>query len=115
MNLRHFRIHILQPLTSRRPILLPGFLEETARTLSFLIPSSNMKCQRWIRKARRNDDADLKAAYLPPTSRDLADFPNWGRQLMELRDEYERTEPSTMRQWMLDKRKPTSGIHSGLS
>jgi Ni/Fe-hydrogenase subunit HybB-like protein len=25
---------------------------------------------------------------------------------MELRDEYERTEPTTMRQWMLDKRKP---------
>jgi Ni/Fe-hydrogenase subunit HybB-like protein len=25
---------------------------------------------------------------------------------MELRDEYERTEPTTVRQWILDKRKP---------
>ncbi|KAJ5390115.1 uncharacterized protein N7496_001183 [Penicillium cataractarum] len=89
-----------------RPIFPPGFLEETARTLSLLIPSSNLKCQRWIRKARRQDEIDLEAAYLPPTSRDLADFPYWGRQLMELRDEYERTEPTTMRQWILDKRKP---------
>ncbi|KAJ5891103.1 uncharacterized protein N7473_007331 [Penicillium subrubescens] len=89
-----------------RPIFPPGFLEETARTLSLLIPSSNLKCQRWIRKARRQDEIDLEAAYLPPTSRDLADFPYWGRQLMELRDEYERTEPTTVRQWILDKRKP---------
>jgi hypothetical protein len=74
--------------------------------LSLLIPSSNLKCQRWIRKARRQDEIDLEAAYLPPTSRDLADFPYWGRQLMELRDEYERTEPTTVRQWILDKRKP---------
>lgn len=96
MNLHNFRIHILQPLTSRRPILSPGFLEETARTLSLLITSSNLKCQRWIRKARRNDDIDLEAAYLPPTSRDLADFPHWRRQLMELQDEYKWTELMTV-------------------
>ncbi|KAJ5116688.1 hypothetical protein N7456_001036 [Penicillium angulare] len=89
-----------------RPILPRGFLEETARTLSLLIPSSNLKCQSWIRKARRQDGIDLEAAYLPPTSRDLADFPYWGCHLMELRDEYERTEPTTVRQWILDKRKP---------
>ncbi|KAJ5439468.1 uncharacterized protein N7458_010466 [Penicillium daleae] len=96
------------------PVFPPEFLEETARTLSLLIPSSNLKCQRWIRKARRQDDIDLEAAYLPPTSRDLAYFPYWGRKLMEMRDEYERTEPTTMRQWILDNRSPTNIIRSGL-
>lgn len=101
-----FHLILFHLLTILRPIFPPGFLEETARTLSLLIPSSNLKCQRWIRKARRQDEIDLEAAYLPPTSRDLDDFPYWGRQLMELRDEYERTEPTTVRQWILDKRKP---------
>ena len=63
-----------------------------------LDPVINLKCQRWIRKVRRKDDVDLEAAYLLPTPWELADFPYWGRQLMELRDEYERTEPTTMRQ-----------------
>ncbi|KAJ5930824.1 hypothetical protein N7466_006317 [Penicillium verhagenii] len=89
-----------------RPILPSGFLEETARTLSLLIPSSNLKCQRWIRKAHRKSVIDLEMGQLPATSRDVADFTFWGRQLLELRNEYDRTEPTTLRQWILDKRKP---------
>ncbi|KAJ5192643.1 hypothetical protein N7449_008785 [Penicillium cf. viridicatum] len=89
-----------------RPIFPPGFLEETARTLSLLIPRSNLKCQRWIQKCRRKAAIDLEAGQLPPTSRDIASFPFWSRQLLELREEYDRTEPTTLRQWVVDKRKP---------
>ncbi|KAJ5095585.1 hypothetical protein NUU61_004941 [Penicillium alfredii] len=89
-----------------REILPPAFFEETARTISLLFPTSNLKCQRWVRKARTQQDLDLDPGFLPATSRDLSQFPYWGRQLLELRDEYDRTEPTTVRQWVIDKRKP---------
>lgn len=69
--------------------------------------STDFRCQRWIRKARIEGSADLDANHLPtPTSRDVATFPYWGRQLLELRNEYDRTEPTSLRQWILDKRRP---------
>ncbi|EPS31293.1 hypothetical protein PDE_06248 [Penicillium oxalicum 114-2] len=89
-----------------RPVFPPGFLEETARTLSLLIPRSNLKCQRWVQKCCQKVAIDLEAGQLPPTSRDIASFPFWSRQLLELREEFDRTEPTTLRQWIVDKRKP---------
>ncbi|KAJ5668862.1 hypothetical protein N7462_009932, partial [Penicillium macrosclerotiorum] len=88
------------------PIFPHGFLEETARTLSLLIPRSNLKCQRCILKCRRKAAIDLEAGQLPSTSRDIASFPFWSHQLLELREEYDRTEPTTVRKWVVDKRKP---------
>ncbi|KAJ5808587.1 hypothetical protein N7474_009856 [Penicillium riverlandense] len=87
-------------------IFPPGLLEETAQSLSLLFPSSNLKCQRWLRKARRREDIDLEAGLLPATSRTITQYPYWGRQLLELRDEYDRTEPTTVKQWIADKRNP---------
>lgn len=71
------------------------------------MPTTDFRCQRWIRKSRAEANIDLEANHLPPTSREVAAFPYWGRQLLELRDEYDRTEPTTLRQWVLDKRRPT--------
>ncbi|KAJ5964895.1 uncharacterized protein N7479_004771 [Penicillium vulpinum] len=85
-------------------------ITETARILSLLIPRSNLKCQRWIQKCHRKATIDLEAGQLRPTSRDTASFSFWSRQLLELREEYERTEPTTLRQWVVDKRKPNQSV-----
>lgn len=59
-----------------------------------------------MRKARRQEDIKIKASTLPAATRDIAHYPYWGRQLLEIRDEYARTEPTTVKQWIVDKRKP---------
>ncbi|PLB49136.1 hypothetical protein P170DRAFT_509749 [Aspergillus steynii IBT 23096] len=87
-------------------IFPPNLLQETAQTLSLLIPASNIDCMRWVRKAQRQDEIDLEAGLFPPTSRDISNYPYWGRQLQILRDEHDRTEPTTLKQWILDRRRP---------
>lgn len=59
-----------------------------------------------MRKARRREDIDLEPGTLPVTSRTITQYPYWGRQLLELLDEYDRTEPTTAKQWIAGKRKP---------
>ncbi|KAF9894929.1 hypothetical protein FE257_004551 [Aspergillus nanangensis] len=84
----------------------PGLLEETARTISLLIPFSNLECRKWMRKTRIKAGLDIEEGRLPIVSRDISQYPYWGRQLLELRDEYDRTEPTTLKQWFRDKRNP---------
>lgn len=59
-----------------------------------------------MRKARRQEDIEIKAGTLPATTRDIAQYPYWGRRFLEIRDEYDHTEPTTVKQWIVDKRKP---------
>ena len=59
-----------------------------------------------MRKVRRREDIDLETGKLPATSRDIAQYPYWGTHLRELLDEYDRTEPTTVKQWIVDKRNP---------
>jgi hypothetical protein len=83
-----------------------GFIEETSRTHSLLFPASDLACLRWAHRARqKQEDIDLEIA---PASRDIAEYVYWGRQLSELKDVYDRTESTTVKQWILDKENQTS-------
>lgn len=59
-----------------------------------------------MRKARKQEYIDIEAGTLPVASRYIAQYSYWGRRLLELREEYDRTEPTTVKQWIVGKRKP---------
>lgn len=84
----------------------PGFLQETAQTLALLFPPSHIDCRRWVCKAQRLENLDLEAALFPPAPRDIGNYRFWGRKLRALREEYDSTEPTTIKQWIFDRRKP---------
>lgn len=67
-----------------------------------------------MRKARRQEDIEIEAGTSPATTRDIAQYPYWGRQLLEIRDEY--TAPSRRRSssGLWTSASPTSDIRSGL-
>ncbi|PLN80489.1 hypothetical protein BDW42DRAFT_186068 [Aspergillus taichungensis] len=84
----------------------PGFLEETIRTIALLFPAAHLECRQWLQGAQGRENVGLEAGLLLRAPRDLRNYRYWGQRLRELKDEYDRTEPTTIRQWVLDKRKP---------
>jgi len=93
-------------ISSYSQIFPPGFLEETAQTLALLFPASHLACRKWVRRMQRNENLDLEAGRIPPAPRNISQYRYWGPQLLALKEEYDSTEPTTIRQWLFDKRRP---------
>ncbi|KAL4984187.1 hypothetical protein BDW68DRAFT_167546 [Aspergillus falconensis] len=81
-------------------------LSETERTIALIFPPTNINCRRWIRKARKEDRIDLEANIIPGETRDLKSYHYWELRLLAIIEEYDRTEPTSLRQWAVDKRRP---------
>jgi len=59
-----------------------------------------------VRRMQRNENLDLEAGRIPPAPRNISQYRYWGPQLLALKEEYDSTEPTTIRQWLFDKRRP---------
>ncbi|KAL5041860.1 hypothetical protein BDW71DRAFT_191101 [Aspergillus fruticulosus] len=81
-------------------------LSETERTIALIFPPTNINCRKWIRKARKEDKIDLEANIKPGETRDLKSYHYWELRLLAIIEEYDRTEPTSLRQWAVDKRRP---------
>ncbi|KAL3430418.1 hypothetical protein BDV09DRAFT_189301 [Aspergillus tetrazonus] len=97
------RIHKYSPNNQIYPLDL---LNETEQTIALMFPPTDMDCRKWIRKARKEDKVDLEANTGPADSRNLQSYHYWGLRLLKIIEEYDRTEPTSLRQWAVDKRRP---------
>ncbi|KAE8415274.1 hypothetical protein BDV36DRAFT_298248 [Aspergillus pseudocaelatus] len=83
-----------------------GFLEETERTIPLILPSTNIQCRKWVRKAREEDSPDLEAGTTAVVTRYLSSYEFRRPSLLAIIEEYDRTEPTILTLWAVEKRRP---------
>jgi hypothetical protein len=66
----------------------------------------NLKCRRWVHQVQKKENPDLEAGLFPPAPRDISKYKYWGPRLLELKEEFDESEPTTLKQWILDTRRP---------
>src|SRR5436309_733511 len=71
--------------------------------MALLLPVADGKCRKWFRSIQAKEDIDIEPGIAP---RDLYQYEYWGKQLIRLKEVYDKTEPRTFKQWWFDKRKP---------
>ncbi|KAL3425219.1 hypothetical protein PVAG01_04500 [Phlyctema vagabunda] len=86
----------------------PGFIEETIRTISLLLPANDKATARWFQK--KDDDqasqSGLNCAILSSLDRRIEKFEYWHDRLVMLKDAFDLAEPKSVRQWWSDRRRP---------
>ncbi|RJE17757.1 hypothetical protein PHISCL_09906 [Aspergillus sclerotialis] len=92
--------------SSESHIYPSGLLDETERAIALILPSTNIQCRKWIRKAREEDSLDLEAGTTAVVNRNLESYEFWRPRLLAVIEEYDRTEPTSLKQWAVDKRRP---------
>jgi len=92
-------------LNRERELYPPGFLEETAQTIALLFPFSDLNSRKWIRRVQKSDNVDIEAGLIPSAARNIRQYRYWREQLLLLKEAYDMTEPTSLRQWFFDKRK----------
>jgi hypothetical protein len=84
-----------------------GFIEETLRTLALLFPTSSPEVRRWVNGMtdRKVDKQVRTCGTLRAESRQIENFKYWRDRLVVLKQVFDETEPKSLSQWWLDKRK----------
>ncbi|KAE9365104.1 hypothetical protein N431DRAFT_496266 [Stipitochalara longipes BDJ] len=90
-----------------------GFMEETLRTLSLLLPPNDKKTITWFRKEQRRnlndefiDSKAIKCGLLKMKERQIGNFDFWHDRLVMLKQAFDEADPKTVRQFWSDRRKP---------
>jgi hypothetical protein len=86
----------------------PGLLEETLLTLALLLPQHDAATTKWYQKHQRKLGLDITAAkcgQLSSEDRQIKRFRYWHDRLVILKQVFDDTEPSTVKQWWRDRRK----------
>lgn len=95
---------------SKHSSLFPdGFLSETHRTMSLLLPKSEMTVRRWIQAEKSQlglDSAILACPYLRASERNIRRFEYYRDRLIILKEVFEEHEPRGILQFWRDDRKP---------
>ncbi|KAI1176873.1 hypothetical protein F4777DRAFT_544653 [Nemania sp. FL0916] len=85
-----------------------GFVNETLRTLSLLLPQNNNNAQMWIKKQLREhnclDPLLAECGSLATHERRFADFDYWHNRLVILKQALDDSQPRTLSQWWFDRR-----------
>lgn len=97
------------------PVFPPGFIAETLRTLSILLPRLDKDSRKWFNKqiseSKRNySPIDPEVHQIAPTEGDWRTAKPggyWTYRLHLLKQVYDESEPRTMGQWWRDRRKRT--------
>ncbi|KAL4864273.1 hypothetical protein BDV12DRAFT_15109 [Aspergillus spectabilis] len=106
-ELRLFHLTSFLQISQDNQIYPSNLLNETERTIALIFPPTNINCRKWIRKARKEDRIDLEANTILAETRDLQSYHYWELRLLAVIEEYDRTEPTSLRQWAVDKRRPS--------
>lgn len=88
-------------------IFPPGFLEETRRTLSLVLPIADDKTKSWLKSEQRKTKLDPVIAscpHLPAAQRHIKNFPFWGDRLVIIKDVYDEHQPRGISQMWRDNR-----------
>ncbi|KAI9862864.1 MAG: hypothetical protein M1830_006160 [Pleopsidium flavum] len=86
----------------------PDFLDETLRTLSLLLPSTDRRSKKWFRAKQERFHLDPKAGscvHLNAAARQIDNFKYWRDRLLILKQAFDDSEPKTIGQWWNDDRK----------
>jgi hypothetical protein len=94
-------------------IFPPGFVEETLRTLSLLLPLGNKKVLRWFLAEQKRCVVDesidrnaIKCSPLTTKDRQIEKFVFWHDRLVMLKQAFDEADPTTVRRMWRDRRKP---------
>ena len=90
------------------PVLPPGFVEETTRTLGLLIPSVEKRSKIWFQEKQKALHLDPRAGSYGPlnaSARQIEQFHFWRDRLVILKQTFDDVEPHTLRLWWYDDRK----------
>lgn len=85
-----------------------GFLEETLRTLSLLIPPNDCKAVKWYADKQKElhlDPAAARCGHLNATGRQIENFRYWRDRLVILKQAFDEAEPQSLKQWWRDRRR----------
>ena len=89
-------------LRSPRTLLPPELFSETAKSLALLFPRNNPHCTDFLSVESQNLDPNLKKLAAAP--RDVQEYSYWHDNLLTICEDFERSQPSTIRQWWYDRR-----------
>ncbi|KAI1311437.1 hypothetical protein F5Y03DRAFT_382173 [Xylaria venustula] len=90
-----------------RQMFPPGFVDETLRTLSLLIPQNDTKTQEWIESQIEEHDLDpllTECGSLATQERRFENFSYWNNRLVILKQALDDAQPQTLSQWWFDRR-----------
>jgi hypothetical protein len=85
-----------------------GLLEETLRTLALLLPQHDTSTRKWYQRHYSKlslDNTAIKCGQLNSEDRQIERFRFWHDRLVILKQVFDDTEPSTVKQWWRDRRK----------
>ncbi|MCJ1372179.1 hypothetical protein MMC20_003401 [Loxospora ochrophaea] len=102
-----YHVHFLE-YHKESSMFPPHFIEETLRTFALLLPQYDSGTQSWFKKQCSRQRLDPKASQcgsLKPEERNTDDFKYWRDRLTILKQAYDTSEPKTVRQWWLDRRR----------
>lgn len=91
-----------------RDFFPPGFIEETLKTLSLLLPQYDKKSRKWFRNHKTKwvlDDKATTCGHLTTEERQIENFVFWHDRLIILKQVFDEAEPSTIAQWWCDRRR----------
>ncbi|KAH7386458.1 hypothetical protein BKA64DRAFT_680981 [Cadophora sp. MPI-SDFR-AT-0126] len=90
-----------------------GFVEETLRTLSLLLPQNDKKSKAWFQGELKRDINEefidskaIKCRTLTMKERRIDNFEFWHDRLVTLKQAFDQADPRTVRQFWFDRRKP---------
>ncbi|KAI0818172.1 hypothetical protein GGR55DRAFT_685580 [Xylaria sp. FL0064] len=82
-----------------RQMFPPGFIDETLRTLSLLIPQNDTKTQEWIESQIEDHDLDpllTECGSLSTQERRFENFNYWNNRLVILKQALDESRPQTL-------------------
>jgi hypothetical protein len=88
-------------------IFPPGFVEETLRTLSLLLPQNDKRTQAWIGTQIEDHGLDpllAECGSLGTHERRFENFNYWNDRLVILKQALDESRPRTLSQWWFDRR-----------
>lgn len=92
---------------SRQQLFPSGFVDETLRTLSLLLPQNDGKTQAWIGAQIEEYGLDpllAECGSLATQERRFENFNYWNNRLVILKQALDESRPRTLSQWWFDRR-----------
>ncbi|KAI1202030.1 hypothetical protein F5X97DRAFT_330906 [Nemania serpens] len=93
--------------SSRQQLFPPGFVDETLRTLSLLLPQNDGKTQAWVGAQIEEHGLDpllAECGSLATHERRFENFNYWNNRLVILKQALDESRPRTLSQWWFDRR-----------
>ncbi|KAJ9130001.1 hypothetical protein NKR23_g12384 [Pleurostoma richardsiae] len=82
-----------------------GFVVETLWTLALLFPQGDEQVARWFKNKYRRENLDLRVLKSGSIERRLSKYTYWRDRLVDLKEEFDSSEPQTLSQWLYGGRR----------